>query len=692
VSERSLGAVAVFSDGMMQIPHLANLLGATRVVHRPDRAAGIDAVVGWGLKDSSEPARAFARRSGLPYWCAEDGFLRSAGLGVDGEPPLSVVLDDEGIYYDATRPSRLENLLKSTDFGDEVLSRASALRRAILDVGLSKYNTVPLGEALPPRTQARRVLVVDQTAGDLSVARGLANSASFAAMLGAAKEENPEAEVIVKVHPDVVAGKKSGYLAAVRSEGRIRVVSEPANPISLARAVDRVYVVTSQMGFEALLVGTPVTCFGVPFYSGWGLTDDRVTVERRGRKRSVDELVAASLLAYPRYIDPNSGARAEAETVAEHLALQLQMFAANRGRIYCYGFQLWKQAYVRAYLRSPGNEVVFPVPWVAPRGIDSNSHILVWGQKDTPALRSLARRHGIDIWRMEDGFLRSVGLGKNFEMPASLVVDRKGLYYDPRQPSELEQLLEHRDFTDVEVERARRLRKAIVAARVSKYNVGSDARLDVPSDRPVVLVPGQVEDDFSVRLGCRDVRTNLGLLERARAEHPDAYIVYKPHPDVLARERPGAVSQADALRHCDRVETSASLPQCLDAADIVHTLTSLVGFEALLRGKRVYVYGQPFYAGWGLTQDQHAIERRTRRLELDELVAGALVVYPRYLDLETFRFTTPEAVLETLERQRDAASGRDNLYVSRLRRYYRIARQSWRSLRAMAGKDDSRAL
>ena len=39
----------------------------------------------------------------------------------------------------------------------------------------------------------------------------------------------------------------------------------------------------------------------------------------------------------------------------------------------------------------------------------------------------------------------------------------------------------------------------------------------------------------------------------------------------------------------------------LGIVDEVHTLTSLTGFEALLRGIEVHAYGGPFYAGWGLT-------------------------------------------------------------------------------------------
>ena len=71
-------------------------------------------------------------------------------------------------------------------------------------------------------------------------------------------------------------------------------------------------------------------------------------------------------------------------------------------------------------------------------------------------------------------------------------------------------------------------------------------------------------------------------------------------------------------------------------------MTSLVGFEALLRGLPVVTYGQPFYAGWGLTRDHAPLARRTRRLSLDELVAGALLRYPRYVNWSARCFVSAE--------------------------------------------------
>jgi capsular polysaccharide export protein len=72
----------------------------------------------------------------------------------------------------------------------------------------------------------------------------------------------------------------------------------------------------------------------------------------------------------------------------------------------------------------------------------------------------------------------------------------------------------------------------------------------------------------------------------------------------------------------------------LGAADEIHVATSQLGFEAVLRGRPVRCYGLPFYAGWGLTQDLVAPPRPRRRLPLDALVAGALILYPKYLSWE----------------------------------------------------------
>ncbi|HWN66290.1 MAG TPA: hypothetical protein VNM90_01560, partial [Haliangium sp.] len=589
--------VAVFSQGLARIPHLDALLGAERVVVRPGaaQAARIDAVVGWGNKRTAEPAIDYARQHALPYWRAEDGFLRSIGLGRGGAAPLSLVLDDRGIYYDARTPSRLEALLAGDDAGalddPALLHRARRAMQRILEAGLSKYNDTPPGPSrLDTGASRTRVLIVDQTAGDLSIEHGLAEPASFVRMLDAALCEHPGADILVKTHPDVLAGHRRGCIPSVARTERVRFIADPVNPLALLRDVDHVYVVTSQLGFEALLAGKPVTVFGAPFYAGWGLTDDRQTFARRQRRRTLEQLFAAAYILYPRYLDPESGGPGQIEDVIEHLARQRQTFAGNQGTIFCLGFRPWKQGYVRAYLRCPGNRVVFArnAAHAERLGCSPGATLLVWGQRAADDVETLSKRHAAPIWRMEDGFLRSVGLGSDFVTPASLVVDRQGIYYDPRTPSDLESILQTTAFSADEITRARALRETMVREGLSKYNIGERRRLDVPAGKRVILVPGQVEDDASIQLGCPAgdgaIRTNEALLRAARASAPDAYVIYKPHPDVVAGNRRGHVAEPVQRGLCDLVEMEAAIADCLATAHEVHTMTSLVGFEALLRG------------------------------------------------------------------------------------------------------------
>ena len=265
-----------------------------------------------------------------------------------------------------------------------------------------------------------------------------------------------------------------------------------------------------------------------------------------------------------------------------------------------------------------------------------------------------AEKQGIPVHRVEDGFLRSVGLGSDLVRPLSLVVDTRGIYFDPNKPSDLETILRETVFTEDLKNRGAEIRQRIIAERLSKYNVGDDTPLVLraTSGQKTILVPGQVEDDASIRLGCVDIRRNLELLIEVRRQNPDAYIVYKPHPDVFAKNRKGDIPACEALRFCNQIVKDISMPACLRAIDEVHTLTSLTGFEALLHGKLVSTYGLPFYAGWGLTRDRHQVSRRGRKLELDELVTGALILYPRYFDWNTGYVISPEAALEVLSRSK----------------------------------------
>ncbi|WP_275287337.1 capsular polysaccharide biosynthesis protein [Halomonas elongata] len=606
-------------------------------------------VAGWGLKPSSRKARAHADRHRLPYLAIEDGFLRSWGLGVEGHPPHSLIVDPLGIYYDASRPSTLENLILDADDAPETeLVRARDGMERLRELRLSKYNQAPDRRLFDD--DRPRVLVVDQTAGDASIAGGLAEADDFRRMLDAARAEHPESEILVKVHPDVIAGKKAGHLLEAGQLPGCRLIGENLNPWSLLDAVHSVHVVSSQLGFEALLAGKRVVCHGVPFYAGWGLTDDRRPCPRRGVQRSLAQVFSAAYLRYARYANPYTGQATDFEEALELIGDQTRQQRRLAGRWVTWGLSSWKRGFVGDFLGHDA-EVRHLRHDHPPKGAERDERLLCWASRLDAEAEERCRARGHALWRMEDGFLRSIGLGVDLARPLSLVVDALGIHYDASRESELERTLNEAPFSPALLRRAARLRERLVALRLSKYNVPGARRLQRPEGGRLLLVPGQVESDASIAYGTLDIRTNGALLAAVRQANPDARILYKPHPDVVTGARVGALSQADE-RLYDLEVGDVDIVDLLDMVDEVHTMCSLAGFEALLRGRRVVTYGMPFYAGWGLTEDRHACPRRRRSLDLDALVAATLILYPLYVDPGSRRLCNAETVVALLEQRR----------------------------------------
>ncbi len=616
-------------------------------------AANGHAVLVWGQKPSARKGEQLAAEHQLPLLRLEDGFLRSVGLGADC-PPYSIVLDDVGIYYDARSPSRLESLIAQPLTAAQQ-QRAEQFAGSWRQARVSKYNHSK-EHAVPAEPY---VLVVDQTFGDASIEYGLASSTSFQQMLQSALERYPQHQVILKIHPDVFAGKKQGHFSAEQLQHpRIQVLTEDIHAPALLEKASAVFCVTSQMGFEALLWQKPVYTFGMPFYAGWGLTNDALTAPARRQPVSFTQLVYAAMLAYPRYLDPETGQRCEAEQLLSWLGLQRQQRNRFVQPLWLQRPPYWKtQAFKRFF---QGSDVkIVPRKQAIPEGCWQ----LVWGAKA-----------GDKLIRVEDGFIRSVGLGADLTQPASWVVDETGMYYDARTPSKLEQLLATHSFTVSERQRAAQLIGRLLALKVTKYNVGSRSWRRPDADR-VILVPGQVESDASIRYGSPVIKSNLALLQQVRAANPAAYIVYKPHPDVQAGLRlAGEADGGAAAQYCNEVLGNEDMAHLLSQVDEVHTLTSLTGFEALLRGVAVTCYGQPFYAGWGLTTDIYPNERRQRKLALSELVAATLLLYPTYISTSTGCFTTPERVITELEQQRSQhrRPGIKRQLMRLLQRYWRF--------------------
>ena len=316
--------------------------------------------------------------------------------------------------------------------------------------------------------------------------------------------------------------------------------------------------------------------------------------------------------------------------------------------VFAYGFSLRKRPIVRHFVTGATVRFVRHARHVPP-----GSTLLLWGSGLPPT--ALAK--DVRVVRMEDGFLRSVGLGADLVAPVSWVIDQRGIYYDATRPSDLECILQATAFTNELLQRAADLRRRIVESGLTKYNVGTGGWRCVLPGAQVILVPGQVETDASIQFGAPGISSNMGLLQAVRQANPNAYVVYKPHPDVVAGLRAKGQGEDEALRWCNEMVSDVAMSEMLAAVDEVHVLTSLAGFEALMRGKQVVCYGQPFYAGWGLTRDVLPVLRRTRRLSLDALVAGALILYPTYVSRSgNGCMATPEQALDELLSWRSAVA------------------------------------
>lgn len=595
---------------------------------------------GWGRKESGKKAIELSTKFNGKFKLLEDGFIRSVGLGVDGAKLLSIVEDDIGIYYDATSQSRLEKILSEHKFDNELLQESKWCIDFITTHNISKYNNAPnISKNLIQKYElenSNNILIIAQTDGDASLVYGLGDKFSTADVIDAAIKENPNSNILLKIHPDVLSGKKKSDINISNLDSKIKIIAEDINPISLLKYINKVYTKTSGMGFEALMCGCECVCFGMPFYAGWGLSDDRVQASsRRNRTLSIEELFAGAYILYAKYIDAYTGQNTTLKRVLPQInILKNARLNECKNKKFLFGFSVWKRKFMKPFLGENLNYIsVFsknPLKSALKAGLDKNSLVYIWGKKEYLELQKWCDKNSVNIIRVEDGFIRSVGLGSDLTRPYSLVFDDVGIYFDTTSPSRLENILNYHKFSSSELEAAKKLKDILIDSKISKYNDDKDGIISSKNGKKIALVIGQVEDDASVRIGA-DGMKNIELLEQARLNSPNSHIIYKPHPDVVSGNRIGLVDIDQALKYCDEVLEGVSMPTLLDLADEIHTMTSTSGLEAILRGKRVICYGRPFWAGWGLSDDKKPQPRRYRSLSSDELVAGAYLLYPRYV-------------------------------------------------------------
>ena len=633
-----------------------------------------DCVGVWGHSPTAHRGERVTARTGAALVRVEDAFLRSVQPGRAGAPPMGLLLDHAGVHFASAQPSDLERLLATHRLDDTaLLDRARAAMARMQRSHLSKYNAFDPALPAPIADGKPYVLVIDQTRGDASIRLAGARAATFREMLVFAQVENPGHTVLIKTHPETAAGLRPGHYGPEHETARVRLVTGPHSPWRLLEGASAVYTVSSGMGFEAILAGHKPRVFGQPFYAGWGLTQDENPVARRTRRLTRAQLFAGAMILYPTWYDPYRDQLCQIESVLDNLEAQARAWREDRAGYVAADMRLWKRAPLSRFF---GREkrMLFGKgkARAAGRAAATGRQLMVWGSAEAPA--------GAAALRIEDGFLRSRGLGAELTPPLSLVRDDLGIYYDPSRESRLERLIAASPaLPDHAIRRAEALIAQLTAAGLTKYNLPDRARPALPpaEGRRHILVPGQVEDDASIRLGCGTIRTNRALLEQVRAANPDAQIIYKPHPDVEAGLRLGKIT--NPTNFADIIAENADPVALIEYTDEIWTMTSLLGFEALLRGRAVTCLGTPFYAGWGLTTDLGPVpERRSARPSLAQLVHATLIDYPRYFDPETGLPCPVEVVVERLQSGRPPRRGPGNRALSKLQGLLASAAPFWR--------------
>src|SRR6185369_7823368 len=258
---------------------------------------------------------------------------------------------------------------------------------------------------------------------------------------------------------------------------------------------------------------------GVPTY-----LSDEATGQIEQQRTDARSVLAEFLAPDVAYLNPFDGHAMSARETAELCGFWRRMIDSNREIACGIGFAFWKQDNLAPLLWSGSQPFAFLRTF--PQRMQGA--IAIWRSKTAPETISELERRGVRLIEVEDGFLRSKGLGADCIPPLSVTVDRLGAHFDPARASELEVLLETASFDPELLARARQIRSLIVKAGLGKYERGRTALRRPAGNRRHILVPGQVEDDRSVQTGGSGM-PNIELLRRVREQSPEAYILFKPH-------------------------------------------------------------------------------------------------------------------------------------------------------------------
>lgn len=629
-----------------------------------------DAVAFIGL-EKSKLNKIFAKVHGLPCWTLHKGLYH-----VSGNRAYSFLLEKKGTYDDARKTSSWEDLLNSGAWKNESLINEAKEALAILlkhRLGGDKYSPDAMPYQLSTPSFRKRILILDEVIDREYLGKNLAKIASYEKMLDEAKKRNPGAAFFL-LEPRASLNKaKSTYLHKIAEAQGVTIIKKEVSSLSILSQADEVYTVSSTLGLDAILLDKTVHCFGAPFYAGWGLTIDHIPLKRRKATYTYEEFFAVFSMFYTRYRHPVSEEPCSFQEILRFMILQRPR-SGERGRyLACVGFEKKEQAFISNFF----------------------SHAHLHFMSKGKAFKEAAKHHGMIFSRK--GITTDLKKGAGITPLVSVqrgILDRLLILDTPISISleggpypNLDQILQKTRFSNEDIARSEVFKEYF--REQSNFRPHYEIPIKIDQDgqtcsiQKTILIMGNVETPqssfdlsstatFDVELLAHDAK----LIQYIRSIRPNDYIIYCPQSasqSSLSKQANQSVD-SEILKLADRVISNArpcdfvplelsglcvgdddetqllqvKFVQCLE----LHSYDSYLGLEGLCLPLKLFTYGEPFYAGWGLTQDFRTFAKRNRRLSLEELLVGALITQPLYFDEQNKIFCEPENIPALLTRKK----------------------------------------
>jgi capsular polysaccharide export protein len=209
------------------------------------------------------------------------------------------VFDRKAMHFDRSRPYMLE---ETYDFAVDMalMEKAVELSRRMREEGMAKYRLSvrrSVAEVIDPTR--KKILLLGQVEADLSIRYGAERLITGNELLQLAADENPDAQILYRPHPEALAYAKAHYSKPAGVAHIATILTSDFGVGDCLNNANKAYTVTSLPASKRLCGTSQVVTLGAPFYSGWEFTEDRLPNTRRNRRLTPLEVLAGAYLLYP---------------------------------------------------------------------------------------------------------------------------------------------------------------------------------------------------------------------------------------------------------------------------------------------------------------------------------------------------------------------------------------------------------